>query len=241
MATPIDLDGETYGDPIVEASVINRPKRTWWGKKKVVEIPPEIIRNFPALSVIEQRANDAMAYTKHGHHVTGTVMTNKPNAVARCGGPGLCGPCSIEAAMYKPYPEGTMLVWDADAHQFHAPQGQLGCGFCLDESRKPPVVGVARIEPIASESLYKTGSPENYQTKAIRIVKDHIDKGYIGYSEKPAYELFVVWYSKTLQNWKAMVCTTIEDRMYYEVTYNGDKRETYLDAYVKTANVCIPD
>jgi hypothetical protein len=29
--------------------------------------------------------------------------------------------------------------------------------------------------------------------------------------------------------------------MYYELTYNGEKRETYLDAYTKLDNVCIPD
>lgn len=46
MATPIDLDGEIYGDPIVEASVIIRPKRTWWGKK-IVEVEPEIVCEFP--------------------------------------------------------------------------------------------------------------------------------------------------------------------------------------------------
>lgn len=33
----------------------------------------------------------------------------------------------------------------------------------------------------------------------------------------------VVWFSKTLQNWKALVSTNVSDGMYYEVTYNGDK------------------
>ena len=241
MATPIDLDGEIYGDPIVQASVINRPKRTWWGKK-IVEVEPTItplLTDPPTFMVKGEMAD--MTYTRHGHHIDGTVMTNKPNTVARCGGPGICGPCSIEAAACKPYPEGTMLIWDADAHQFHAPQGQLGCGFCLDESRKPPVVGVARIEPVIPESEWKIGSPENYQAKAIRLVKKHIDKGFIGYSEKPAYEIYVVWFCKTLQNWKALISTTLPDNVYYEVTYNGDKHETYIDVYVKSRNICIPD
>ena len=50
-------------------------------------------------------------------------------------------------------------------------------------------------------------------------------------------EVFIVWFSKTLQNWKALVSTTISDGMYYEVTYNGDKKETYLDAYKKWENI----
>ena len=54
-------------------------------------------------------------------------------------------------------------------------------------------------------------------------------------------DVFVVWFCKTLQNWKALVSTTVSDGMYYEITHNGDKGETYLDAYKKWENVCIPD
>lgn len=54
-------------------------------------------------------------------------------------------------------------------------------------------------------------------------------------------DVFIVWFNKTLQNWKALVSTTVSDGMYYEVTHNGDKNETYLDAYKKWENVCIPD
>ena len=56
-----------------------------------------------------------------------------------------------------------------------------------------------------------------------------------------AYDVFVVWFCKTLQNWKALVSTTISDGMYYEITHNGDKGETYIDAYKKWENVCVPD
>lgn len=54
-------------------------------------------------------------------------------------------------------------------------------------------------------------------------------------------DVFIVWFSKTLQNWKALVSTTVSDGMYYEITHNGDKGETYLDAYKKWGNKCIPD
>ncbi len=52
-------------------------------------------------------------------------------------------------------------------------------------------------------------------------------------------EIFIVWLSKTLQNNKALLSTTVNDGMYYEVTYNGDKGELYLDAYKKIENKCI--
>ena len=54
-------------------------------------------------------------------------------------------------------------------------------------------------------------------------------------------DVYVVWQVKVLQNWKALLSTTLPDGMYYEVTYNGDDRETYLDAYKKWDNVAIKD
>ena len=52
-------------------------------------------------------------------------------------------------------------------------------------------------------------------------------------------DIFVVWSCKTLQNNKALLSTTVSDGMYYELTYNGDKRELYFDAYKKWENQCI--
>lgn len=52
-------------------------------------------------------------------------------------------------------------------------------------------------------------------------------------------DTFVVWSCKTLQNHKALISTTVPDGMYYEITYNGDKGEMYLDAYKKMHNECI--
>lgn len=46
---------------------------------------------------------------------------------------------------------------------------------------------------------------------------------------------YVVWFSKTLQNWKALVSTDMVSGIYIEVTRNGDKGETYVDIYSKYA------
>lgn len=54
-------------------------------------------------------------------------------------------------------------------------------------------------------------------------------------------DVYVVWSCKTLQNWKALLSTTVPDLMYYELTYDGDRKRTYLDAYRKWENVTIPD
>ena len=52
-------------------------------------------------------------------------------------------------------------------------------------------------------------------------------------------DVFIVWMCKILQNSKALVSTTLFDGMYYEVTYNGDKEECYVDAYKKWENFCV--
>ena len=52
-------------------------------------------------------------------------------------------------------------------------------------------------------------------------------------------DVFVVWSCKTLQNNKALLSTTVSDGMYYELTYNGDKKELYFDDYKKWENRCI--
>ena len=52
-------------------------------------------------------------------------------------------------------------------------------------------------------------------------------------------DVYVVWFCKTLQNWKALLSTNVSDGMYYEITHNGDKNETYVDVYKKWENYCV--
>lgn len=77
--------------------------------------------------------------------------------------------------------------------------------------------------------------------KAIDIVlayiTDHLDKT----DKTPNFDVYIVWKCKTLQNWKYLISTTLCDGMYYELTYNGDKREWYLDAYKKFENKVIKE
>lgn len=46
-------------------------------------------------------------------------------------------------------------------------------------------------------------------------------------------DIYLVWYCKSIQNWKALATTALYDGRYYELTLNGDKNEMYLDAYRK--------
>jgi hypothetical protein len=57
----------------------------------------------------------------------------------------------------------------------------------------------------------------------------------------PDKDIYVVWFCKTLQNWKALLSTTRPDGMYYECTYDGDAGKLYLDCYKKFDNVMFKD
>lgn len=53
--------------------------------------------------------------------------------------------------------------------------------------------------------------------------------------------LNIVWFSKTLRNHKALVMSTHEDydHTYWEVTFNGNTNEYYVDEYHKKSNTII--
>ena len=76
--------------------------------------------------------------------------------------------------------------------------------------------------------------------KTINGLPDHLRQGtkrVIVYPE----DMYIVWFSKTLQNWKALVSTdkinsTDPYGDYVAFTHTGDKGETYFDVYRKVLN-----
>lgn len=74
---------------------------------------------------------------------------------------------------------------------------------------------------------------------AVNLVKDYIISNLDKEDKVPNFKLFIVWKCKVLQNWKYLISSTLPDGMYYELTYNGDREEWYLDAYKKFDNKCI--
>lgn len=83
---------------------------------------------------------------------------------------------------------------------------------------------------------------ENFVEVCKAIVVDYINEKKDKTDKTEDIELddvYVVWSCKTLQNHKALLSTTLSDGMYYECTYNGDKKELYFDAYKKWENKCF--
>ena len=98
--------------------------------------------------------------------------------------------------------------------------------FNTEEEVKP---GMSKIMPKVSKDVIAQALVADY-------IREHLDKSDPDFK----FEVFTVWKCKVLQNWKYLISSTIPDGMYYEMTYNGDKDEWYLDAYKKFENRCIP-
>lgn len=84
------------------------------------------------------------------------------------------------------------------------------------------------------------GSKE-FLEKSKQIVADYFNSHADKTDQKQITQddVYVFWYCKTLQNHKALLSTTVSDGMYYEITHNGDKQETYVDAYKKWENFVV--
>lgn len=78
------------------------------------------------------------------------------------------------------------------------------------------------------------------QEKAKQILVDSYNALYIDGKKKITKDdVYIVWFCKTLQNWKALASTKIPDGMYYEITHDGDKNKTYVDVYKKWDNFWV--
>lgn len=59
------------------------------------------------------------------------------------------------------------------------------------------------------------------------------------YSNVNEEDIYIVWLCKTLQNNKCLASTNLQDGIYFEFTYNGDKKELYIDVYKKEENIKV--
>lgn len=87
--------------------------------------------------------------------------------------------------------------------------------------------------------MIRTRGKKMMDEQAIRIVTDYISEHLDKSDASVGFQVYTVWKCKALQNWKYLLSSSLPDGMYYELTFNGDKNEWYLDAYKKFENKVI--
>ena len=76
-----------------------------------------------------------------------------------------------------------------------------------------------------------------FQEAALSLVaNDYSHRHLVEEDEADPSDFYIVWFVKVLGNWKAMVSTDLEDGLYWEVTFNGNTGDAYVDEYRKHAN-----
>ena len=78
----------------------------------------------------------------------------------------------------------------------------------------------------------------NMENKVLELVREYFRHNIE--SDIPYYQinLFIVWSCYILGNRKYLVGASNSD-LYFEITYNKDKDEWYIDQYIKVKNTCI--
>lgn len=111
------------------------------------------------------------------------------------------------------------------------------CSQCARDAQQ-----VKANSPAEAQSLHAMVAEGMFTARARTIVFDYV-KAHLEKTDTHVTfardEVYIVWFNKTLQHWKALLSTSLPDGMYYEVTYNGDTGDAYLDAYKKFDNVTV--
>ncbi len=79
------------------------------------------------------------------------------------------------------------------------------------------------------------------QTMAKILVLNYVNNRRADNEPLKLTDVYIVWFCKSLNTWKALLGTNIPDGMYYEVTHDSEKKKTYFDAYKRWEQVIVDD
>jgi hypothetical protein len=95
------------------------------------------------------------------------------------------------------------------------------------------------------EWVIKDGVPDRMET-AKQVVADYLNsddgRWTLPYPIPPVDtdDIYIVWFCKVLQNFKVLLSTdVVSTGIYFEVTFNGNNGQMYLDHYKKVSNQAI--
>lgn len=86
---------------------------------------------------------------------------------------------------------------------------------------------LSALRPIDNDTMLKMA-----KKAVVKWYNEHNQSCPIGMDD-----VYIVWFCKVLQNWKALAGTHHQDGMYYEITFDGNNDLVYFDAYKKWQNV----
>jgi hypothetical protein len=112
----------------------------------------------------------------------------------------------------------------------------------LDEGSQTPMDAVKAATSRGPRPQRPHGDPNRFLRKAVQVVVDNYNANR---DPKTTHQLtangvYIVWYAKTLRNWKAIVASPVVFGILWEVSFDGTKQEIYIDVYKKVTNVVIP-
>lgn len=98
----------------------------------------------------------------------------------------------------------------------------------------------AAFANIAEEAKPYKADPDLFLKQAKQFASEGYNANQNGTTSFGPDDFYIVWFNKTLQNWKALLSTDkVDNGVYVEVTYNGDPMEAYVDVYYKQRNHVI--
>ena len=76
---------------------------------------------------------------------------------------------------------------------------------------------------------------QEFESRATSIVRNW----YNAHVQMTPNEIYVVWMVKVLRNNKAMLSSNHSDGRYFEVTWDGERENFYLDVYSRVENQAL--
>lgn len=119
---------------------------------------------------------------------------------------------------------------------------------------QPPEVKFSPVTPAAVRAAQEAAGqrrhalqpvqadPDRFLMQAKQLVVDN-------YNEAPSLEehpeltiddVYIIWYTKLLGSWKALLSSHVVKGLTWQVTYNRLRYEAYIEVYKKINNIVVP-